>query len=256
MQGRVLGSKGLWVIHPTDQNINDEPRIWIRASQIKVKLALDWSPRELRRLHCAHLIFDLVQPSKVSAPSRLSKYPIINLSHNGVPTEFISKLMQETLHDIVEPFTRWDRVNAMVILWCIVYRSGNVTTRRLQRHSAGMARALGVSRQFREYGPNGELLTEDNDSDDSSEQDQQENLQDSRDPRLFTAPETLHESALELIQAGFNPATLKYLSSKIETIIKQILDDYLNDYHIVVPESAEALIIPGEPAPFRCMELN
>lgn len=244
IQGRILGSKGLWVLHPSDRDPSAEPKIWIRHSQVKVKLASDWSTAQLSRLHPAHLIFDLVQPSRVSAPSRLSKYPIMNLSHNKVPTELISELMETSLRELVHPFIQWERQHAMLILWCTIYRAGNVTTRRLQRHAAGLARALGISRQFREYGPNGELITDDSESED--EEEDEKNTEANPDPRLFTAPDSLHESALELIQAGFNPSTLPFLLSKVKMVVQQTLDAYLNDYHIVVPESAEALIIPGE----------
>lgn len=246
IQGRILGSKGLWVLHPDDdhRDPSSKPKIWIRSSQIKVKLAPDWSTVHLSKLHPAHLIFDLVQPSRVSAPSRLSKYPILNLSHNKVPTELISELMEGSLRELIHPFTQWERHHAMLILWCTIYRAGNVTTRRLQRHAAGLARALGISRQFREYGPNGELITDDSISED--EEEGENDTEANPDPRLFTAPDTLHESALELIQAGFNPSTLPFLHSKIKMVVKQILDAYLHDYRIVVPESAEALIIPGE----------
>ncbi|TFK17046.1 hypothetical protein FA15DRAFT_578600, partial [Coprinopsis marcescibilis] len=36
VQGRIDGAKGLWVRHPTDEDL-DTPRIWIRASQNKIK---------------------------------------------------------------------------------------------------------------------------------------------------------------------------------------------------------------------------
>ncbi|KAK7695210.1 hypothetical protein QCA50_002400 [Cerrena zonata] len=248
VQGRILGSKGLWTIHPYDRNASDEPKIWIRDSQVKVKLAPNWSATEIAKLHPAHLIFDLVQPSRVSAPSRLSKYPILNLSHNRVPTDLIMRLMEDTLREIIQPFTQWDCYRAMMVLWCTIYRSGNITTRRLQRHAAGLARALGISRQFREYGPNGELITEDSENEDGDEngeeKDSEQETDTNPDARLFAAPDSLHESVLELIQAGFNPSSSFILHQKIATIVRQILKDYLNDYHIVVTESAEALIIP------------
>ncbi|VDC03249.1 unnamed protein product, partial [Peniophora sp. CBMAI 1063] len=53
VQGRIVGSKGLWLLHPTDRSLDEPPRIWIRRSQQKIIL------HELSR---TGRIFALVQP--------------------------------------------------------------------------------------------------------------------------------------------------------------------------------------------------
>ncbi|CAL1694877.1 unnamed protein product [Somion occarium] len=239
VQGRILGSKGLWTIHPTERDPRDPPKIWIRPSQVKVRLTAQWDVKHLSKLHPAHLIFDLVQPSRVSAPSRLSRYPIMNMSHNHVPTEIFSKLMEDSLNELVEPFTNWKGENAMVLLWYMIYKSGNMTTVRLQRHAAGLARVLGLSRQFLDLPSDQDLLIED------LEDPEEETEKETPEGDLSLAPpDSLYESALELLQAGFTPSDCGFLLDKIRQILKQVLKSFLKEFRIVVPESAEALIIP------------
>ncbi|KAF6745697.1 RNA dependent RNA polymerase-domain-containing protein [Ephemerocybe angulata] len=86
LQGRFDGSKVLWVRHPTDTS--SIPRIWIRASQNKIK-----NPT----LDRAHRIFELVGPSRASSNIALSTQSILNMHFNGVPSETIIKLFNHGL---------------------------------------------------------------------------------------------------------------------------------------------------------------
>ena len=42
VQGRIFGSKGLWILHPHDHHVikGHPPMIWIRSSQQKVQLSI------------------------------------------------------------------------------------------------------------------------------------------------------------------------------------------------------------------------
>ena len=142
IQGRILGSKGVWVLHNEDRLPSEEPRIWIRDSQMKIALSQmdrdgQFQIRQLQELHPSHLIFDLVQPSKVSTPSRLGKHILMNLSHNGVPTQVIQELMRESLDAEIAPFMQWEGPHAMPILWSTIDKSGRVSLTRLQQRAAG-----------------------------------------------------------------------------------------------------------------------
>lgn len=132
LQGRIDGSKGLWVRHPTDES--EEPKIWIRDSQNKIK-----NPR----LDRAHRIFELLGPSKASLSVALSTQSILNLAHNGVPSETIVELFREGLKDEVTPLLQWD---SMPLLYDAVNKAGGVAGARLARISDGNGRALGVQR--------------------------------------------------------------------------------------------------------------
>jgi hypothetical protein len=132
LQGRIDGSKGLWVRHPTDES--DEPKIWIRDSQNKIK-----NPR----LDRAHRIFELVGPSKASTSVALSTQSILNLHFNGVPSETIIELFREGLKDEVTPLLQWD---SPALLYHSVAAAGGVAGARLARIADGHGRALGVQR--------------------------------------------------------------------------------------------------------------
>jgi hypothetical protein len=58
---------------------------------------------------------------------------------------------------------------------------------------------------------------------------------------------SLHEQAMELLQAGFSPKNLKYLNDKLRHIIKTEINSVIDNYRISLPEStaSEAFVIPG-----------
>jgi hypothetical protein len=56
----------------------------------------------------------------------------------------------------------------------------------------------------------------------------------------------MHECAMELIQAGFRPDELEYLCTKIRFIIQQTIKTTVEKYHIPIPLSTKAFIVPGK----------
>jgi hypothetical protein len=139
-QGRIFGGKGLWLIHPTDDD--PEPKIWIRASQAKITYVYP--------LDRAHRIFDLLSVSQPAAPINLSRQSIVNLANNGVPDEVLKRFMVDGLTDEVKPLMKWGGPNAMIALWNAINKLGNVSGTRLQRSTAGLSQALGLTN--REWG--------------------------------------------------------------------------------------------------------
>jgi len=55
----------------------------------------------------------------------------------------------------------------------------------------------------------------------------------------------LHETALELLQAGFHPSTFKPLRDKIQYIVTKTIDIYVKNFRIYLAESLEGFIVPG-----------
>lgn len=220
VQGRVAGSKGLWILHPEHRSATDLPRIWIRASQRKVQLPPMGKDS-------AHVIFDLVaQSNNITIPSRLNKQLTINLSENGVGAQVFEELLREGLTKIFTSLTQWDDVGAMPLLWSTVNHLGGVSRTRLQKVARGLARAIGIAKRFdmdRE-------VAEDGDDDDSE---------------MDAEVRPLHQMVLDLIQAGFDPKSSPFLYEKMRWVLKQAMDQFLNKYHIEVPQSAEAFIVPG-----------
>ena len=140
IQGRLAGAKGLFIVHPKDDD--PEPKIWIRTSQDKMTYNYP--------LDKAHRIFDLITVSHCSQPITLSRQSIVNLSYNGIPSEMLCELMAKGLADEARPLMDWSRPQAMIAVWHAINRAGNVTGSRTQRQTAGLSRALGL--QGREWG--------------------------------------------------------------------------------------------------------
>ncbi|KAJ6617422.1 RNA dependent RNA polymerase-domain-containing protein [Mycena sp. CBHHK59/15] len=223
-QGRIAGSKGLWIIHPTDES--PEPCIWIRDSQRKIKL---------HTFGRAHRIFDLLAISRPSSSVNLSTQPILILANNGVPTKVFCTLQEQGLKDLIRPLMDWRRPNATAYLWDAINNVGSVTRSRLQRLAAGSSRALGLEKRGFESADAGE------DPDVDSELGE---LRETGRNAYNGEPVSVHEAAMDLLQAGFHPLELPYLSFKIHNVIKAAMTSFLTKYRIPLANSVDAYIIP------------
>ena len=65
-----------------------------------------------------------------------------------------------------------------------------------------------------------------------------------RDP-VTGQPLTVHGAVLDMIQCGFEPLRVEILYDKLKKIVTMAIDDIISDYHVSVPLSAEAFIVPG-----------
>ncbi|KAJ7238761.1 RNA dependent RNA polymerase-domain-containing protein [Mycena haematopus] len=228
VQGRIGGAKGLWTLHPDDAD--EKPKIWIRDSQLKIKLSGD-----LR----VHRIFDLLRPSRPSqteSRERLSEQSILCLSHNGIPDDVLVSLLVKGLEATVNPLLIW-APGAMVSLWRAIDRTGNVSGTRVQRIAASKSRVLG----FRDREPDeveGQV--------EAAGMDTTAAISNRPGRDNAGGPLSLHEQAMELIQAGFHPATCAYLNDKLRLIIKNEIKTVVEKYRISLPEStaSQAFVIP------------
>ncbi|THH01293.1 hypothetical protein EW026_g1385 [Hermanssonia centrifuga] len=230
VQGRIFGSKGVWILHPDDRLPDAPPRIWIRASQQKIKLLDTLNEATLRQVHPAHVIFDLLAPSRVSIPARLSRLTIINLAHNKIPKQVLVSLMESGLRAEVAALTQWSGPAAMPLLWSAVNKVSGVSSLRLQRYAAGVQRALGLVRR-------------ENDPDDD-ESESEEDPTTSPDCLIDGKPPSIGETVLEKLQSGFSPLEDHTLFEDIKQVVKNTIESSVKDYHIVVQQSAEAYIVP------------
>ncbi|KAG2153597.1 RNA dependent RNA polymerase-domain-containing protein [Suillus bovinus] len=236
VQGRIAGAKGMWVLHPDPEHqiADGPPKIWIRDSQNKIKLG------PLHKVDSAHRIFDLLAPSRVTGPSRLSSQTLVNLAHGRVPLSILKELMADGLHEEVRQLTEWSGPDSMIMVWRAVEQAGRIVTSRLRRRIAGQARALGLG-QLR---PNEELAAGIDDCDDVAVNPSLRGSENRGRNPYSGEPLTVHESVLELLQAGFHPLKLDQLFSKLERVVTYVLDEYIEKFHIPVKESLEAYIIP------------
>jgi hypothetical protein len=139
VQGRIRGSKGMWILDPEDRS--PEPRIWLRTSQIKIKYK---SP-----LQRSQRIFDLVDSARPSSSVSLSAQSIINLHFNGVPRETLIHLMEQGLREELEPLLKWEGPHALRCLWDVVAKLGGIAKSRAVREAGAFGRAKGLKRRER-----------------------------------------------------------------------------------------------------------
>lgn len=241
IQARCAGSKGLWALAPRDDpcHKSPEPVLLVANSQRKIVLPEMHSADPASR---AHRIFNLLAPNRVSSPARLNLQAVMNLSHNGIRDEQLVELLRTALEAEVAPLRQWTGRDAMTLLWKSVESAGRISGMRVRRAIAGQSRAHGFGQKFSKDEEDDEDLPEDPLGVDNCFD------FDSRTSRnAFTgAPGTLAESILELLQAGYEPLTCPVLYDKLHTLIKLTIEGCIREYHISVPHSAEAYVIPGK----------
>ncbi|KAH9923676.1 RNA dependent RNA polymerase-domain-containing protein [Fomitopsis serialis] len=223
VQGRFAGTKGVWTLHPEDRSPDVPPKIWIRPSQRKIQHG---------RLEPSHRIFELVAPPRVSIPSRLSRHTVMVLSHNGVPDNILINLMAAGIESEVQALSSFDDLH---LLRATVAEVGRIFPARLQRLASGSARLFGLGREW------GQEADEDDDVDDL-EQIGSVSLVDRNE--YSGDPIKVHERACEMIAAGFRPQENPILFKCLRDIVSYRIAELIKEYHITVPKSADAFIIP------------
>ncbi|KAG9121227.1 hypothetical protein FRC07_002909, partial [Ceratobasidium sp. 392] len=223
VQARFGGSKGLFVLHPTDRNRDDEPRIYIRPSQVKVRLHPDpsrWCP--------SHRVIDVLIRAPMSTSISITDQIIMNLAHNGVSTGILDSLAHTHIQSINfiglmngdEHFTQ---------LWDTIYNRRKVQEYKLKGLTpAALARAQGLT-----------------DVRDDDEKQRLSNVKFSYESDPYSGAPPNHETqALGLLQAGFRRNFFP-LFTRLESIHKHLLFGMEDDkVHIRIPDSANSFVIP------------
>lgn len=237
VQGRIYGSKGLWVLHPEPQHHSRAPgvmpMIWIRKSQQKIKLAE--TPEELLSLNQVHFIFDIVAIPRVSPGARLSKLSIINLAENRVPAQVFIDLMSQGLEREIAPLTHWEGEHAIQLLTNAVDKIGGVTASRIQAMAAGAQRALGLSRGF----------NQDADVDEVFGDEPSETLPATTRRLKSGKPPSVAGTVKRMLECGFDPAKEYFLFDQLDRLRDYATENYTHQYHVTVPMSLDAFIAPG-----------
>lgn len=63
------------------------------------------------------------------------------------------------------------------------------------------------------------------------------------------APHSIHESLIEMIQAGFSPAGCHQVQTKLKQVIKNVVDSAVEKYRIPLDGSIAAWLVPGMTSP-------
>ncbi|KAJ3730892.1 RNA dependent RNA polymerase-domain-containing protein [Lentinula guzmanii] len=257
VQGRIAGSKGLWTIHP-DKSVNTSeiPQIWIRDSQRKIIYPhFDSSSKHYSSLDRAHRIFDLCHAALPSLSTTgptvsLKKQSVLNIWANGAPVELFKELMKKGLEEMIEPLMQWDGQFAMPALWDAINKTGKVSHIRTARAGAGMARALGLA--GRDYSKEGSTRSE------TGAMSPIFSSTVTGRNEFSGAPMGLHETAIELVQAGFHPARDSILWSTLQKVLEFTVQGAIDKCNIPLPEgsSATAFVIPGEYHPLGVLQEN
>ena len=231
VQGRLGGSKGVWLLHPDHQLPDDSPpKVWIRDSQKKITHDSSGSKDGRSR---AYFIFDFVAPARLVFPSRLNRQTVTNLSSNGVPTPAFAEMLEAAVQKDFEDLTTWEGEEATEFLLSNVMRLGSVAGIRAVRKAGSMARLLGLrGREMEDIPPSqgSELgfIEEDWSHDTSS-----------------GPPQALSEKIFDLIIAGFHPLRFELLYDSLRQFILNVIRTYVYESRIPIPESCEAFIVPG-----------
>ena len=233
VQGRLGGSKGVWLLHPDHQlPDNSPPKAWIRDSQQKI-IHHDLPPRLEDGRSRAYFIFDFVAPTRLVYPSRLNRQVVTNLSSNGVPTSVFSEMLEAAVKKDFEDLTTWEGEEAMEFLLSNVMRLGSVAGMRSVRKAGTMARLQGLrGREMEEVPPSqaSELgFVEDGWNHDAPS----------------GPPVALGEKIFDMLIAGFHPLRSEPLYDSLRQLILNVIHAYVYESRIPIPESCEAFIVPG-----------
>ena len=232
VQGRLGGSKGVWLLHPDYQLPDDSPpKVWIRGSQKKITLDFSSGPKDGRSR--AYFIFDLLAPTRLVFPSRLNRQTVTNLSSNGVLTPVFAQMLEAAVQKDFEDLTTWEGEEAMDFLLSNVMRLGSISGIRSVRKAGTMARLQGLrGREMDDIPPSQAsdlgFVEGDWDHDTSS-----------------GPPLALSEKIFDMILAGFHPLRSKLLYDFLKQFILNVIRAYVYESKIPIPESCEAFIVPG-----------
>ncbi|KZV62783.1 hypothetical protein PENSPDRAFT_617432 [Peniophora sp. CONT] len=232
-QGRVWGSKGLYVVWFGDKDPDGPYRLWIRPSALKIKLDLDNCPR-------THRILNFVGPPRVH-PARTNQQTLLNWDHNGVPTTVIEALLKKAVAGDAVPLMRWEGFHWRELLYDAVARAGSLASAVLTRMSGGLGRAKGITGRF---------MAEPQDVDWEVPSDEFVSLEDELADSVPVLahdsgpPDSIYEKTRDLIGAGFHPAKCPYTADAMEGTVKTTISRTLDGYHFGVEHSLEAFIAP------------
>ncbi|KAJ1302702.1 hypothetical protein OPQ81_003017 [Rhizoctonia solani] len=219
IQARFGGSKGLFILHPSDRSPDDPPRIYIRPSQIKVTLDLNpqrWCPSQR--------VLDILTRNTMSTGVQVTDQVIMNLSHNGVSTPTLDSLTRTYIESAsLTPYVKEGR---LVQLWETIFTRSKVqesVLKGLTPDSIARAQGLGSIK---------------------------ENHQDLLDAKFSHQldpysghPPSFETETLGLLQSGFD-MRFAPLFNRVEALQKSILFGLDEKCHLHIPHSACAFIIP------------
>lgn len=210
---------------------DERPQIWIRPSQRKINYLEDTDDPAL-------LTVNVLRCSHLSYPSALSTETIINLAENGVHSATIIGFIKDSLTERIDNLTTWNGPDGCLRLWHYDMREGNVINARRAREEVSTARVKGY------------VLEDSKTAGYADEEDEIDGGLGEHssawwwDP-VSGCPSSLEETAMVLLDSGFDPATSPVLREKQLNVAKKALKSALTKYRAHVPMSCSAWAVPG-----------
>lgn len=211
-----------------DHDSSQEVKLWLRSSQLRINHCLPLDPM--------HLCLNVLRVPHPESPAYLSYDLIMILSENGVPDDAFHHLIRCSTQKALEPLRAWlcpDSEEESVSLFKLrvaISRAGEVLQARQKR-----ARVF-TETHLRGYGaqPGDEDLNEDITVASSEWLD-----------NTSGCPSSPGETAVSLLDSGFDPASCPYLLGKIDNFFKTMITSVSAHDKIEVPMSTKAFMIPG-----------
>ncbi|CCM02288.1 uncharacterized protein FIBRA_04376 [Fibroporia radiculosa] len=240
MQMRLGPAKGMLLLDAEEDISREAPCVKLRPSQIKIVSTQD-DP--------AWRTIDVLRPSRMTSPARLCAETIINLAENGVPCDTFLRLLNAALDDKVAKLTTWTYPADVHQLYKHVADAGSVLSGRCAREASGSTRARGYCADdfLKNYvqGIDGE----------DNQMNESQSTAWWQDP-ISGCPSSLEECVMVLLAAGFMPDKLCVLEAKLNGTVKKAIQSNANSFHIEVPMSAKAFVVPGESSSRNLLALD
>ncbi|SPO25775.1 uncharacterized protein UTRI_03140 [Ustilago trichophora] len=236
-QGRIAGSKGVWYIDPFAECSlpGEQAKRWIKIRDSQKKIHYPAG----QNLDLSQLVIDLLGPSRLFAPSTLSKQIILVLQSNGVPIRTFADMQRAELQKIAEEISNWEGPDASVCmrLATVVERLCKVESLRAKRSTESAEhRAQGMESQISNNSADGDRALGDDDRDIFFGQDGR---------HIWNGkPLSKHECAYEMLLSGFHPKSCPYLAELLVDIADLAMKRVIKRFAIPVARSAEAMVIP------------
>ncbi|KDQ60341.1 hypothetical protein JAAARDRAFT_126352, partial [Jaapia argillacea MUCL 33604] len=230
IQCRVMGAKGLLLCCPPtmEGSMDDEPRIWLRKSQVKIKYGDD-------NADPANFIIDVLRKSHMTVQGRLSTETIMNLAQNNVPHKVLIDLMHDGIMNTAKSLTSCAGPDGDIQLWLNVARADGIFPARLARLVQGKARAMGYVFEVDDDGQ------EDEDGIDGV---LGEGSVAWRPDEISGCPSTLGETAMGLLDSGFTPDSCHNLHDKLAAVRDKAVKSIVSRYQVHLTMCTTAWIVP------------
>lgn len=229
VQGRIGGSKGVWIVAP-DLDFNSGEWIQIRKSQHKFKTGgLQYD----MKIDPLHYTFDLVKNSICLYPSNLNTQFIQCLSSCGVPTSVFIDLLNEYLDRLTREVAE-NRNPRLLRDWAA--KTGGIMRNRWEAEDT-------EKDVWREQ--NDDILDSLVDPDADAPEPTTHKRSDSywRYNRYSGNPSSLHEGAVRLLDSGFDTSN-PHLAYKIKQIFSDLMRSVSIKYKIEVEQSCTITCVP------------